>query len=314
VGIALFVNPRSQRNRRDPAAVHRLARALGDAGTLLSPPSEELPALALRLAADPPDVIAIHGGDGTVHVLLTALVPAFAGRPLPPFALLTGGTMNVVPRSLGLDTEPEGFLAGIVRDARAGRTPETLTRRCLQVGERFGFVFANGVFATFLEEFYAGGSYGAGRALWVGMRAVASGLVGGHYAAHALRPFRGGVTIDGSPLPGRLHTAISAATVSQVGLGFKVNHRADEDPERFSVVAVTASPLAMLADLAPVRLGQGFAPERAITRLASKLLLEPEVACEMPYTVDGDLYRTTAALAIAPGPFLRLIRPPPGLN
>src|SRR4051794_16694378 len=73
-GIAVFVNPRSRENRRHPGLAAKLATVVGDAGRLIAPTSlEELAVLATALHAAPPDVIAVHGGDGTLHKIVTAL-------------------------------------------------------------------------------------------------------------------------------------------------------------------------------------------------------------------------------------------------
>lgn len=309
VGIALFINPRSRANRRNPAGIHALAQAMGDTGVVLSPPSlNAIADLAGSLAKNPPDVIAIHGGDGTVHSIVTRLIPAFGDRPLPPLALLTGGTMNVVPRSLGLTADPETFMAQLAARVRDARPIECLDRRCMKVGDSYGFVFGNGVIGSFLDEYYATGSYGPGRALWIGVRGLSSKLAGGDYAARAFAPFKGQVTIDGHRLADDEFTAISAGTVREVGLGFKLNHRANEDGSRFNVVVIKAEPLSLMADLLPVRLGQGIAPSRADSRLASHVRIEP-AAANMTYTVDGDMYRSTGPLEITMGPVLRLAKP-----
>jgi len=99
--------------------------------------------------------VAVHGGDGTLHKVVTALGEAFGEEPLPPIALLPGGTMNVVATSLGLRAEPLAFVRALVADARAGHAPEVVTRRCMRVGDQLGFVFGNGLASNFLGEYYA---------------------------------------------------------------------------------------------------------------------------------------------------------------
>jgi len=309
VGIALFINPRSRANRINPGGIHELARAMGDNGQLFSPPSLDAVAeLAVSLAKEPPDVIAIHGGDGTVHSVLTRLIPAFGDRPIPPLALLTGGTMNVVPRSLGLAAPPVAFMEHLAQCQRLGVAAATIERRCLQIGSQYGFVFGNGGVAGFLDEYYSTGSYGAGRALWIGVKAISSKFAGGDYGKHTLAPFEGRLEVDGKPYPGNSFTAICAATVTEVGLGFKLHNRADEDPNRFNAVVIKGNPLALLADLLPVRLGQGMAPSRADSLLSSWIRLTPTKP-DMPYTIDGDMYRTAGPLDLRIGPSLRLVRP-----
>src|SRR5512142_2587743 len=101
VAIAIFVNPGSRANRRDPGGVERFARILGDQGTVIAPSGlAKLAEEAQRVAGFAPQVIGIHGGDGTLHRTLSALMAAYLQRPLPPIAILPGGTMNVVASSL----------------------------------------------------------------------------------------------------------------------------------------------------------------------------------------------------------------------
>jgi diacylglycerol kinase family enzyme len=307
----VFVNPRSRANRRDPRLADRFARTLGDAGRVIAPASlDDLMVQAKQLAQAPPDVIGIHGGDGTLHRTVAALIVAFTAagdRPLPPLAILAGGTMNVVARSLGIRAKPERLLAGLVKSARAGQPPETVVRRCLRVGDSFGFVFGNGLMANFLEEYYAKGGYGAGRAIWILMRTFVSALVWGGYARRIFRRFRGRVLVEGEALPWKSLTGVGAATVREVGLGFKLNHRADEDPDRFSVLAIHAGPVTLAADLVPVHRGLGIDPRRAWSAVASRLTIEPEEA-DISYTIDGDLYRATGPLEIGLGPVLKFVK------
>jgi diacylglycerol kinase (ATP) len=311
LSIVVFVNPRSRANRRDPKLADRFAHILGDTGRVIAPASlDDLMVQAKRLAENPPKVIGIHGGDGTLHRTVAALIEAFAGaggKPLPPIAILAGGTMNVVARSLGFRTKPERLLAGLAKGEKAGQAPETVARRCLRVNGSFGFVFGNGLMANFLEEYYAKGGYGAGRAIWILLRTFFSALVWGSYARRIFRRFRGRVVVEGQALPWKSLTGVGAATVREVGLGFKLNHRADEDPNRFSVLAIHAGPVTLAADLVPVHRGLGIDPRRAWSAVASTLTIEPEEA-EISYTIDGDLYRASGPLEIGVGPSLNFVK------
>lgn len=307
--IATFVNPRSRANLRDPGLVARFADALNGQGRVIAATSlEALAAEARALAASPPRAIAVHGGDGTLHITLTALLRAFDGKPLPPVAVLSGGTMNVVVSSLGIKVPPVRFLADLAAQVRAGGQIPTLHRRCMQVGDRFGFVFGNGMLANFLVEYYDRGGYGVPRALWLLTRLFFSALVRGPLVRRVFRRFRGRVAVDGTPLPRTDFTGLGAATVREVGMGFKLNHRADDDPDRFAVLAIHAGPLSLAPDLLAVRTGRGIAPSRAYSVVASSLEIEPAEPGS-PYTVDGDLYRTDGPLRIMRGPLLEIVDP-----
>jgi diacylglycerol kinase (ATP) len=309
VAVAVFVNPGSRANRRDPGCAERFARILGEDGIVVAPPTLPLlSAEARRIAALAPAVIGIHGGDGTLHRTLSALLAAYASRPLPPVAILPGGTMNVVASSLGIRTKPEPLLAELAQAARQGLAPSTLRRRCLRVGDDYGFIFGNGLLTNFLEEYYARGSYGASRAIWIIVRILFSLLTTGRYARRVFRRFRGRVRVDGTTLPRTRLTGIGAGTVSEVGFRFKLHHRADDDPDKMGGLAIHGGPLALLLDVLDVRLGRGLSPKRADSFVARRLDIEP-LTEETTYTLDGDLYVARGPFAVEVGPVLEIVKP-----
>ena len=62
------LNPHSRANRLDPTLAERFADALGDVGQVVAALSlDQLDEEVQRLVDAPPDVIGIHGGDGTLH-------------------------------------------------------------------------------------------------------------------------------------------------------------------------------------------------------------------------------------------------------
>jgi diacylglycerol kinase family enzyme len=315
--IAVFVNPRSRENRKHPELARELAVAVGDAGRVLAPGSlDELAALAAGVRDTPPEVIAIHGGDGTLHKVMTALGAAFGDAPLPPLAILRGGTMNVVASSLGIVTKPAPFLRALAEMSRAGAPLDLMPRRCLRIGEHLGFVFGNGLAANFLSEYYADDKYGPKRAAWLLARTFGSALIGGAFVRKIFKRFEGEVRVDGELLPRSRFIGVNAATVREVGLGFKLNHRADDDPERFGVLAIHGQPLSLTVDLLAVHGGRGIGAARAFSAVASTLEIAPVPSAgnqpsEMSYTIDGDLYRTTASkLTLTVGPRVLFVRPP----
>ena len=314
--MVVFVNPGSRANRKDPGCADRFAKILGDCGRVAAPPSlEELAEEARRTAAESPSVIAIHGGDGTLHRTLSALIAAYAERPLPPVAILPGGTMNVVAASLGIRVKPESLLAELAAAERVGAKLATIHRRCLRVGSDYGFIFGNGLLTNFLEEYYARGKYGTRRALWIIFRILLSVLTRGRYARRIFRRFHGKVRVDGNPLPHTQLTSLGAATVSEIGFRFKLHHRADDDPDRMGGLAIHAAPLSLLFDLLDVRLGRGLSTKRATSFVASRLSIEPEDKNpedkneESAYTLDGDLYSSHGPLTVEMGPALEIVKP-----
>jgi diacylglycerol kinase (ATP) len=309
VPVVVFVNPGSRANRRDPGCADRFAKLLGASGRVAAPPGlDELAKEAERAASESPAVIGIHGGDGTLHRTLSALVRAYGSRSLPPIAILPGGTMNVVASSLDIRVKPEDLLGELVACERAGTMPTTFRRRCLRVGDDYGFVFGNGLLTNFLEEYYARGKYGTWRAVWIVLRIVFSLLTKSRYAKRIFRRFQGRVEVDGSTLPRTNLTGLGAATVTEVGFGFKLHHRADDDPERMGGLAIHGGAVSLLFDVLNVRLGRGLSPKRATSFVASRL----SIAAAEPawtYTLDGDLYTAKGTLVVELGPQLDIVKP-----
>ena len=163
---------------------------------------ESLESEAAAMAGSPPAVLAIDGGDGTLHRTLTAVVRTWKDRPLPIIAVLAGGTMNVVAASLRLGSRPERSLAQLVAQLRAGHTPATVQRRCLRVQDTYGFVFGNGLMANFLEEYYARGGTGLGGRRGCCFARSARRSCGGGSRGGSSGASQGASASTGSPCPG----------------------------------------------------------------------------------------------------------------
>jgi diacylglycerol kinase (ATP) len=310
--VALFVNPHSRANRRNPRIAALFQGILGDTGRVLAPRDlAELAQAAIDLRKSEPSVIAIHGGDGTLHKTVTALIRAWGPEPLPPVAVLCGGTMNVVASSLKIRDRPEAFVSHLAESARVGRPLDLIRRRCLQIDDQFGFIFGNGLMANFLTEYYGPNGYGARRAVWLLLRLLGSAVIWGPFVRRVFARFRGTVRIDGVPLDWPDFVTVGAATVREVGLGFKLIHRADDDPERFGVIAIHAGPLALIPDFPAVHAGRGVSTTRAFSAVASRLDIEPADGA-MSYTVDGDLYRKAGGVSISVGPPINFVKPAGG--
>jgi diacylglycerol kinase family enzyme len=309
VAIVVFVNPNSRANRKDPGCAERFARILGPHGEVVATKSlAHLAEEARRIRQQTPSAIGIHGGDGTLHKTLSALVQAYGDHPLPPIAILTGGTMNVVASSLGLRLRPEQFLDALVAAERAGTPLPWIERRCLHVGEHYGFIFGNGLLTNFLEEYYARGNYGVVRALWIILRLLLSVLTTRRLAKRLFRRFSGDVIVDGAPLPHTDLTGIGVATVTEVGFQMKLHHRADDDPTRMGGLAIFGGPLSLLFDVLEVRLGRGLSEKRAHSFVASQVRILPRDP-EGLFTMDGDLYPVKGGISVDLGPMLRILKP-----
>ncbi len=102
--IAIIANPVAGRGRAYKI-IHRLVQQWPypdwECEFLPTRCPEHAGVLALEQLANPPDLLAVCGGDGTLHEVVSRV-------PDPPFpvALLPAGTANVLARDLGLPFDP----------------------------------------------------------------------------------------------------------------------------------------------------------------------------------------------------------------
>ncbi len=321
-GIGVVFNPKSRRNARDPRASGRLARALGESGVVREASSiEALYRIATEFRARAVDVLAISGGDGTNTVTLTGFLDVYGDSPLPPIALLRGGTMNTVASSIGVKPgRPEKLLEKLVRTyaSAKGEPLASVERHVLRVTPShsgkttYGFLFGAGVVHGFLAEYYASGAPTPWVALRTLLRGAGSAFTGGEMIRRMAKPFRGSVVLDdGSRWEERDYLAVAAGTISDIGLGFQPFHRWAERRGAFHALAIYATPAQFVAELPRIYAGRPMRPGRTHEAVTTGLQLESARGA-LAYMIDGDLHEAAATetpgqVAVTIGPRVKLV-------
>jgi diacylglycerol kinase (ATP) len=324
-GIGVVLNPKSRQNLLNPDAASRLSRQLGDRGVVRAARSvEELRRIAEDFRALDIDVLAIAGGDGTNHVTLTGFLDVYGDKPIPPVALLRGGTMNTVANSVGVARRSsERLLARLIADwtstsADASRQEtkaqlQRAQRNVLRIGPNaaggahYGFLFGTGVVHGFLAEYYRGGNPTLLVAAATLARGVASAFVAGETVRRIAEPFRGSVLLeDGTLWEQRDYLSVAAGTIAHIGLEFKPFHRYGERPEAFHALGIYASPSAFVLELPRIWRGLPMRPGRAHEALSSHMVVKSG-ARVLRYMVDGDLHEAENELTVSIGPRIRLV-------
>ncbi|MBI5067779.1 MAG: diacylglycerol kinase [Deltaproteobacteria bacterium] len=309
-GIGIVSNPRAHRNRQHPEAAAHLERLLGEAGLLrrAETPEELAQALAEMRRAGV-DLLAVNGGDGTLHRVVTAVEREWGSRPWPHLLPLRGGAMNTVATCHGHRAAPEVALERVLA-RRAARQPllaveRDLLRVSAEGSERkLGFLFGTGIAVSFLEAWYATGHATAGRALLLLLRTALSAAVGGRFAAAMTRlePLR--VAADGDEWPADAYLSVVAGAVPQIGFGFAPLGRCGEQPGFFHAVGVTGSATHLALRMPAVYLGRPWRRPLAVDAVARSLLVEGR---EVRYTLDGDLFVAPGGLEVAAGPLAEVV-------
>ena len=249
--------------------------------------------------------VAIIGGDGTVSGVVSALHRAFGGAPLPKIALLRGGTMNTIANSFGIARrQPEELLRRLL----AARPVAPLRRATLQVGGQVGFLFSTGIMVGFLEALYRAGedSQGPLGALRLLAKGSFQAVMGGELIEEIETPLLATLTIDGDVHPQRRYTVLGAATVEQVGLGFRPFPRAAECLSQFQIFGFHGSTQSLVRQLPRIRRGLPLGPGLGLDPLARTLQIDAKGA--IAYALDGELSSARDTLLVEAGPTVE-IRP-----
>ena len=296
-------NPHSRRNRAEPDLTGRISRRLASVAHHRMPDTlDGIPSAITALEDEGVDVIAINGGDGTVHHVISALIRHWSGPTLPKVALLPGGTNNTIARGLGIRGRPEPILARYL----GLNAHETTTRRTLAIDGRHGFLFSNGLFARYLE-LYDAGPPSMARAAWVLAKAVFSALVGGALARHLTAPMHVEVEVDGVIWPSLPWMTLPAGTVDDIGLGFRAFPRAPSCPDGFEILGIACSAFQLAFQLPRFYAGRG--PSRPDIR--AEVCREVVLRAHEPFlcALDGDPFTAGPELRIRSGPLVTFILP-----
>jgi diacylglycerol kinase family enzyme len=308
-GIGLITNPRARANVRDPSKIRQLGYLLGSRGELGSTHSlDDLYRVVEAFRKERIDVLAINGGDGTIHVTLSAFLAAYGDEPLPPVALLRGGTMNMVATALGVRGEPGQLLFDLVDRYHANEPPLLRRRTILRVGDAYGFVFGTGLMTNFLRKYYESPHPTPARAAYILGGAVLSAVFGGPMARQLFQRSQVRVTADGQRWARPDYLTVVCATIDQLGFGFTPFPRAAERLGAFQVLGLHCKPFEIPAELWSIWRGRPIRRDKTIDEVVSTLELRMEQPLD--YTIDGDLYKSGEKLAISAGPTIDFILPP----
>ncbi len=306
--IAVIFNPHAKLNAAEPERADRLSAVLDGAGeVVVTDDREQLAEAAAELAAAGPDLVGMCGGDGTFHIVLSALIPAYrkAGRGLPTLALLRGGSMNTNRWNLNLQEDADVELA-VLRDLLlAGRYVPQQRVPVLRVSEdareeMYGFIWGVGYATNLLDEYYSGKwEIGPWRAVEMVYRVIAAAVTRNDMLPRLAKRFEAKVSIDGEPVGFDDYGAILAGTLEAVGIGFRPLYRARRQARRFHVLTTGLTIRQLVSQVHRVFAGKPLSGEPHRDQIASSIRVAGEA--QLRYQLDGELYEA-AEIAVDVGP------------
>jgi diacylglycerol kinase (ATP) len=307
-GIGVITNPRSKANKRDPAGMHRLAYLLGREGSAEATRSlDDLQRAAEEFKAAGIDILGINGGDGTIHVTLTTFLKVYGDAPFPKVAILRGGTLNTIATGVGITGKPNDILLQVIERYSQGLPIKTIDRPVMQIGDKYGFLFGNGLIGNFMEAYYASKRPSPAMGGWLVLRACMSAAFRTPFVKRIFKRMNAHVQVDGQEWARRDFATIAAGTVPELGLGFTPFYRCWEKPGHFALIGFHCTPFQLAAQLPRIFRGKPLRRDRAISDVARecRIVTDEEVA----YVIDGDVHRHKGEMIIRTGPTLQLIVP-----
>jgi len=303
----VIANARARRAGRDSRLGERLRRLLPADFVHFTRSPEELDAALAQLHALGIEHLVLVGGDGTVGGTLTPLVPIFGESPLPRVSLVAGGTVNTIAHSL----DAHASAVQTVHRILAGAEPRLDSVRPLirvepDIGPtRAGLIFANGVAARFLERYYRREELGPVAAAGLVGRIASSALLRTRLARDLFAPRPIEIAVDGAALDAHAYTVAGAASVRDIGLGFRPFLSAGTDPERFHFLYSAASAARLAVELPALRLGF-HGPTSCLHHHPARSV---ELRFESPeaWSVDADLYPPASHLRLSAWAPIRFI-------
>ncbi|MBZ0158983.1 MAG: acylglycerol kinase family protein [bacterium] len=295
--LGILINPQSGTTQhslqpllqildRYKSAIHRLVVGPKDVSDALA-----------EMAAQQVEVVAVCGGDGTVHAALTALFHASPFTVRPPVVLIAGGTTNMTAADVGMEGKPiralERLLAWSDGRGPAGRR---IRRAILRVDcgpdstPRFGMFFsAAGIVhvtrvrrATRRQARSGLMRGGLGTAVTVGRY-----LVGLALGRRVVEPTPIAVRLDGELHGTHNYLALLITTLARLNPGIRPYWGKEDGPLRYTAVSYQPQDLLRAApSLISGRPSRYLTPEAGYTsRNIHEAVLQVETACAL----DGQI-------------------------
>jgi hypothetical protein len=255
---------------------------------------EELEAAVAAMRDAGVRAVAILGGDGTVHRVVTALLRRYGDATPPLLLALAGGTMNGIARALGTGGAPESALQAAV-ESIAIAMPPVRVRRPLRVSDareaciRYGFGFATGLIYRAYQHYYRAREPGMIDVMRACLLPVTSALSRGSFYDRLHLE----VCADGASwLPGRVHTVL-ASVLDQPLLWFTPFGSSASDTVAFHLGVNGMEPRELAPRLWSIFRGHCRHPALRIGRVE-----DATVCGNIGYLIDGDLYAGAGGLDV----------------
>ena len=308
-GIGIIFNPLAGKNRKYYWMSQELTDVLNGNGILRETKSkDDLNQAILEFKDRDIDIIAISGGDGTIHLVLSAVINTYKDKPFPKFMSLRSGTMNTFANSVKFKGKTQNILKEAIGKYKKGKPFKEINQPLIKINDKYGFMTGAGVVSKFLDIYNSSPNPGLVHAAKMVFRIIFSTIFSTHYSKNIFSPTKFKITIDGKKIKRNEFMFILGCTIKEIGLGFTPTPHAYDKPEHFHFIASSMKPISFVPKIPALWLGRDFThPELQHNGIAKEVVVEPEG--KLRWMVDGDLYSTEKPLHFSVGPTITVISP-----
>jgi diacylglycerol kinase (ATP) len=300
--IGVISNPLSGGNRKGLQPVEKALAACGHTLHRQAVDPEEVKAAIRCFASSGVNLVAVNGGDGTIHAALTALFTTEWMRQLPSLALLQAGTASMIARDVGLQGSRLQGLSRLLDWAYAGRGAASFVKRpVLRLEWEKGGEPMYGMF------FGAGGIYdgiqfcltrvhtkGVGGELAAGLTLLRFFLAAARRDRRTVPPAPIRVGLEGMPMQEMDVLALLVTTLERLFLGMRPYWGDEEGPLHVTAIRSDASHLLRAApSLIRGRRSRWATPGQGYL---SHNLRDLRLCIQSGFTLDGQLYQNDPLL------------------
>ncbi len=304
VKIGVIINPYSKKILKMKHPVEFYKKTGGDT-------------VDIRLTRTPGDVIkaaedfkrngityvAISGGDGSIHLVISKFISVYQNNNLPYFLILKDGSMNNIAKSYKLKDRGRGLLKKLIKKIKNNDNVKIFYRDTIKVNNMYCFLFGLGFTANFINMFNEGGNKSPLKAIRIIFKTIYAALSNNNNGLFSRQNLI--VTLDGKELSIKEYFAIYAATIHNLALGFYPTPRAYEKEKSFHIIATGLRPIKILLNINKIRRGRPINHPYHYDNIASEMkIIHPG---EFLYQMDGDIYKTKDELTVQTGPTIGFI-------
>ena len=308
--IGIIINPNSRVNKKtNCSSVNKFEKIAGDLADIRATHSiDELNSAIKDFKKRNYPYIAISGGDGTIHHVVTSIIKVYK-KKIPPILLLRDGTMNNIASSIGMKQKSDEALKLFSSHINHGKSMRLVQRDTVKIGERSGFLFGFGLTTNILNEVYVYEKKGFRQNVRMLGKTFAEAFMTltniDQSDLSLLKTMNATIETDAGDVNFSKVLCVIGGTVENIGMGFSSIYRANDIPGKFHVLISGMRPLQIVRELQKLMVGQRIYSENHFDEVCSYLRVKTKD--NFDYTIDGDIYTAEKELVVKSGIPLKFI-------